>query len=78
MFTYKFFIENEMQFTAFSTPTDFTYIMLKATGKLKAFMDASTGLTGDSADFNLMLEVARMRKTSALANAAKSKVTTLN
>ena len=26
----------------------------------------------------LMLEVARMRKTSALANAAKSKVTNLN
>ena len=41
-------------------------------------MNASTGLTGDSADLNLMLEVARMRKTSALANAAKSKVTNLN
>lgn len=42
-------------------------------------MNASTGLTVDCADFNLMLEVARMRKTSALANAAKlSKVTNLN
>lgn len=66
-----------MQFTAFSTPTDFTYIVLKATGKFKGLMNASTDVL-QVIVLTLMLEVARMRKTSALANAAKSKVTNLN
>ena len=42
-----------MQFTAFSTPTDFTYIVLKATGKFKGLYECEYWcLPGDSADFN--------------------------
>ena len=29
-----------MQFTAFNTPTDFTYIVLKATGKFKGLYES--------------------------------------
>ena len=35
----QIFHKNEMQFTAFSTPTDFTYIVLKATGKFKGLYE---------------------------------------
>lgn len=41
-----------MQFTAFSTPTEFTYIRLKATGELGLYKCASAGLIVNSADFN--------------------------
>ena len=49
----QIFHKNEMQFTAFNTPTDFTYIVLKATGKFKGLYECEYWcLTGDSADFN--------------------------